>query len=102
MQLGPSNPLCDLEQYGRTLQKLTEVSGLKNPELYFKDIDPQAMQKMQQGQQKPDPKVQEAQERRSKLSRRKRKPKRSLISSVCNLPTKQQMQEINASDARAS
>jgi hypothetical protein len=61
LQMGPSNPLCDLEQYGRTLQKLTEVSGLKNPELYFKDIDPQALQQMQQQQgQKPDPKAEEA------------------------------------------
>lgn len=61
MQMGPSNPLCDLEQYGRTLQKLTEVSGLKNPELYFKDITPEVLQKMQQQQgQKPDPKAEEA------------------------------------------
>jgi hypothetical protein len=94
MQLGPSNPLCDLEQYGRTLQKLTEVSGLKNPELYFKDIDPQAMQQMQQGQ-KPDPKVQEAQEK-IKIEQAKAEAKAQLDQQ--KLAYEKQMQEIKASN----
>jgi hypothetical protein len=97
MTLGPSNPICGLEEYTRTLQKLTEASGMKAPELYFKDIDPQALQKMQQGQQKPDPKV-EAEKQKIELEKAKAQAKAELDQQRMQFETQQkQMQmQVNA------
>ena len=44
MQMGPQNPL-DLacRNTANTLAKLVEVSGMRSPELYFKEITPEIM-----------------------------------------------------------
>jgi hypothetical protein len=58
--LGPDNPLVDLMQYRATLGKLLEHNGFKDTETYWKQVTPEAMQKMQQAmaQNKPqDPAV---------------------------------------------
>jgi len=35
--VGPDNPLVNIQQYSNTLRKMTELSGFKNAEDYFKD-----------------------------------------------------------------
>ena len=35
--VGPDNPLVNVQQYSNTLRKMTELSGFKNAEDYFKD-----------------------------------------------------------------
>jgi hypothetical protein len=64
LTMGPVNPLCDISQYRNTLAKLVEAGGLKSPEMYFKEISPEDMQRLQQEQeqakQQPDPKTMEA------------------------------------------
>jgi hypothetical protein len=56
MQLGPVNPLVTLQEFRNTLSKMVEAGGLKSPEQYFKEIDPQEMQQlMQQMQQQQNP-----------------------------------------------
>lgn len=63
MQMGPTGPLVSLTEYRNTLAKMVEVSGIKTPEQFFKEITPEVMQGLaQQAQQpKPDPKMMEAQ-----------------------------------------
>jgi hypothetical protein len=75
LQMGPENPLCDLDQYSYTLGKLVELAGWSNTTSFFHDtsqMDPQQkqtliqqmMQHMQQAAQKgksgPDPQVEMA------------------------------------------
>lgn len=55
MKMGPINPLCDLTNYYNTLAKMVETSGVKNVDLFFKEITPQAMQQLQQQMNKPPP-----------------------------------------------
>lgn len=62
MQMGPVNPLVTLQEYSNTLQKMVETAGMKNPDDYFKQVTPEALQQMMaQQQDKPDPKIAEAQ-----------------------------------------
>lgn len=62
MQMGPQNPLVGLPEYRNTLAKLVEVSGMRSPELYFKEITPEIMAQFAAASQgKPDPKTMEAQ-----------------------------------------
>jgi len=35
--VGPDNPLVNIQQYSNTLRKMTELSGFKNSEEFFKD-----------------------------------------------------------------
>ena len=56
--LGPNNPLCDISQYRNSIAKITELAGIKDVTRYFKPVDQQAAQLMQQQMaqnQKPDP-----------------------------------------------
>lgn len=58
-QLGPVNPICDMEKYANTLRKIVEGAGLRQPDLYFGEVNQQTMQQFQQQQaNKPDPKAQ--------------------------------------------
>jgi hypothetical protein len=44
MQMGPENPLCDLDKYSYTLRKLVELAGWSNTTSFFSDtsqMDPQ-------------------------------------------------------------
>jgi hypothetical protein len=63
MKMGPINPLCDLTNYYNTLAKMVETAGMKNVDLFFKEVTPQAIQQLQQqmSNKPPDPKVQAAQ-----------------------------------------
>lgn len=59
-QFGPDNPLCDLKQYRDTLAKILSLNGIKDGSSYFKEIDRQQLQQLQQmsmgqQQQQPDP-----------------------------------------------
>lgn len=57
-QMGPVNPVCDMEKYATTLRKLVEMAGLRNPDTFFGEVNQQTMQQFAQAQgQKPDPKV---------------------------------------------
>jgi len=56
-QAGPMNPVCGIDKYANTLRKLIEMSGLRNPDEYFGEVDQQTLQVMAQQQQQPDPKV---------------------------------------------
>jgi hypothetical protein len=60
LQLGPGNPLTGFEEYRYALAKMVEIGGAQNPELFFKEVTPEAMQAFaeQMAQQK-DPKTQE-------------------------------------------
>ena len=40
MQMGPSNPLCDLAQYRTTLAKLLELGGYKDASQFFNPLPP--------------------------------------------------------------
>jgi hypothetical protein len=42
--MGPDNPLVSLMEYRNTLAKMVEVGGVRSPELYFKEVDPQTLQ----------------------------------------------------------
>jgi hypothetical protein len=65
MQMGPLNDICDIRTYRDTLAKMVEISGLKNPERFFKEVTDDTLKKMQaqaaQASQKPDPRMMEAQ-----------------------------------------
>ena len=57
-QMGPVNPVCDMEKYATTLRKIVEMAGLRNPDTFFGEVNQQTMQQFTQAQgQKPDPKV---------------------------------------------
>ena len=53
--LGPANPICDVSQYSNSLSKLLELANIKDASRYFKRVDGQTAQVMQQAmaQQKP-------------------------------------------------
>lgn len=53
--LGPSNPICDVSQYSNTLVKILELANVKDASRYFKRVDQQTAQAMQQAmsQQRP-------------------------------------------------
>ena len=53
--LGPANPICDVSQYSNSLSKLLELANIKDASRYFKRVDGQTAQAMQQtmAQQKP-------------------------------------------------
>lgn len=54
MQMGPNNPLCDLEQYAHTLSRMVETMGFKTTERFFKKVQgPIEMP------DRPDPKMEE-------------------------------------------
>lgn len=56
MSLGPQNPLVTPVQVYNTLAKITEAAGFANPDRFFTEPDPQAVQAMlQQAASKPDP-----------------------------------------------
>ena len=60
--LGMDNPLVSMEQVGNALTRLLESAGIRNPEAFFKEVNPQAIQQfMQAQQQQPNPEVQKAQ-----------------------------------------
>lgn len=58
LQLGPQNPLVGVDQYANTLREMAETMGFRNPDRFFKRVDPNAEQQMPPKQ---DPKVIEAQ-----------------------------------------
>jgi len=45
---GPDNPLCDLAQYRNTLVTMLKIGGERDGDRYFKQIDPAALQQLQQ------------------------------------------------------
>lgn len=51
-QLGPVNPLCDLQQYRNTLAKMVELSGFKDTTKFFKDVNEQTIAGIQQSMAK--------------------------------------------------
>ena len=55
MTLGPSNPMCSIEQLRNTYEQIILLSGVKDVDRYFKQIDPQQMQAMAAQPPKPDP-----------------------------------------------
>lgn len=59
-QFGPGNPIVGPSELVNTAQKMIEAYGLKNPQMFFKDVNPQELQQYMQAmsQPKPDPKVQ--------------------------------------------
>jgi hypothetical protein len=59
LQLGPSNPVCDLTMLAATYRKMAEAGGLRSPEQFFKEVGPEDLQRLSQA--KPDPKMQELQ-----------------------------------------
>lgn len=59
MQLGPSNPLCSLQEYGHTLSRMVETMGFKTTEKFFKKIDGPLPEQPPQ----PDPKLVEVQQK---------------------------------------
>lgn len=70
-QAGPQNPICDMSNYANTLRKMVEMSGVRNPDEFFKEVSPEAMQQFVQGQaNKPDPKA-EAEKQRLQLDAQK-------------------------------
>ena len=63
-QAGPMNPICDMTHYANTLRKMVEMSGVRNPDEFFKEVSPEAVQQFAQAQSsKPDPKAQAEQQR---------------------------------------
>ena len=46
LQLGPSNPLVGIDQYANTLREMAEAMGFRNPDRFFKRVDPNAEQQM--------------------------------------------------------
>jgi hypothetical protein len=62
--LGPDNPLAPMDKYSKTLGKMVEVGGLRSPELFFGDLDEDAVKEWlanKSQNQQPDPKQQELQ-----------------------------------------
>lgn len=54
--LGPDNPLVDVSQYRNTLAQICSLSGFKDASRYFKPVDMQQVQMMQQqAKQNPPP-----------------------------------------------
>lgn len=62
-QLGPTNPITNMSQYANTLRKMVESSGLREPDQFFSEVNPQALQQFmqQQSQKQQDPKVMQIQ-----------------------------------------
>lgn len=58
-QMGPQNPVVNLTQYANTLRKMVESAGIREPDGYFNEVNPEQMQQFAQQQaSKPDPKAQ--------------------------------------------
>ncbi|MFN3169285.1 MAG: hypothetical protein ACE37E_01175 [Hyphomicrobiales bacterium] len=53
-QLGTNNPLVGLGEIRNSFAKLIESAGMRSPEQYVREIDPQTTQQMGQEQQDPD------------------------------------------------
>jgi hypothetical protein len=52
----PFNPFCNIGHYFKTLRKMVETGGLKNPEQFFSEISEEEVKKIsQQQQQNPPP-----------------------------------------------
>ncbi len=60
LQLGPVNPVCNVQQYANTLRKMVESAGMRTPDEFFSEVNPQALQQLA-SQPKPDPKMAEVQ-----------------------------------------
>lgn len=55
---GPDNPICGLERYSKTLQRIATSGGLKGADDYFGEVTPEQVQELaQKMSQKPDPKA---------------------------------------------
>lgn len=51
-KLGPDNILCDVSQLRNTYAKMIELTGEKDPSMFFKEVNPEQLQQMaQQAQQ---------------------------------------------------
>lgn len=55
--MGVDNPVVTPKEYVTTLHKMVEAAGLKSPEMFFREVDEQAMQAMAQKANQPDPKI---------------------------------------------
>lgn len=62
LQMGPSNPLCDLTNYSHTLHDMTELAGVPSSYRYFKTPEEvqQQLEVMKSQPPPPDPKAQAA------------------------------------------
>ena len=55
--MGVDNPVVTPKEYVTTLHKMVEAAGLKSPEMFFREVDDQAMQALAQKANQPDPKA---------------------------------------------
>jgi hypothetical protein len=94
LNMGPANPLVTLDQYRNTLAKMVEVGGVRSPELYFQEVEPEAVQAyMEQMANKPDPKIQELQ---MKAQMDERKTQIDAEFKTQELQLKAQMEQVQA------
>jgi hypothetical protein len=92
LQAGEQNPAVGWEEYRNTLAKMVEIGGVRSPELYFKEITPEAVQQYQEAKaNQPNPEMEKLQmESQLKSQEMQQKQEIETVQAQADIATNQQ------------
>lgn len=99
-QGGPMNPIANMTQYANTLRKMVESSGLKEPDQFFNEVSPQALQQSQQQSQQPDPQAQ-AEQAKMQIEQQKLQLEQQKAQASAQLEQQKAMAQVQAMREKA-